>query len=292
MGHQKRDKLNYLHRLLPEGLVADAAWFTRMGYPSPLRSRYVASGWLEPVMRGVFRRPLHTPGVEEGSVPLRWQHVVVSLQLVLERPIVVGGRTALEVQGFGHYASSGRPGEVHLYGDEAAPGWLRKLPMDAAFVFHNARKLFRNEPLADGVGRLKAILGNDAEGDAEAIRGSLTWRRFGDGEWPIVLSTPERAVLELLDELPDKETFHQVDVLMEGLANLSPRRMDGLLRECRSVKVKRLFLWFAERTGHAWLERIDREGVDLGSGKRMLARGGKLDPKYQITVPEDLDAGG
>ena len=111
-------------------------------------------------------------------------------------------------------------------------------------------------------------------------------------EWPIVLSTPERAVLELLDELPDKETFHQVDALMDGLANLSPKRMDGLLRECRSIKVRRLFLWFAERTGHAWLERMDREGVDLGSGKRMLARGGKLDPKYQITVPGDLDAGG
>ncbi len=272
--------------------MADAAWFTRMGYSSPLRSRYVESGWLQPVTRGVFRRPLHTPGVEEATVPLRWQHVVVSLQLVLERPIVVGGRTALELQGFGHYASSGPPREVHLYGDDPAPGWLGKLPMDTAFVFHNARKLFRSEPIADGVRRLKAILANDAGGDVEAVHGSLTWRRFGDGEWPIVLSTPERAVLELLDELPDKETFHQVGALMDGLANVSPRRMDGLLRECRSVKVRHLFLWFAERTGHAWLERMDRAGVDLGSGKRMLARGGKLDPKYQITVPEDLDAVG
>ena len=272
--------------------MGDAAWFTRMGYPSPLRSRYVASGWLEPVTRGVFRRPLHTPGVEDVSVPLRWQQVVVSLQLVLERPIVVGGRTALELQGFAHYASSRPPGEVHLYGDDPAPGWLRKLPMATVFVFHNARKLFRSEPITDGVGRLKAVLADDARDDVDAVHGSLTWLRFGDGEWPIVLSTPERAVLELLDELPDKETFHQVDALMDGLANLSPKRMDGLLRECRSIKVRRLFLWFAERTGHAWLERIDREGVDLGSGKRMLARGGKLDPKYQITVPGDLDAGG
>ena len=137
----------------------------------------------------------------------------------------------------------------------------------------------------------KGDLADAAGEDLDAGHGSLTWLRFGDGEWPIILSTPERAVMELLDELPDKETFHQVDALMDGLANLSPRRMNRLLRECRSVKVRRLFLWFAERTGHAWLERIDREGVDLGSGKRMLARGGKLDPKYQITVPGDLDAG-
>ena len=56
--------------------------------------------------------------------------------------------------------------------------------------------------------------------------------------------------------------------------------------------MKRLFLWFAERHGHPWLERLDRGGIDLGKGKRMLVRGGKLDLKYQITVPDDLDAGG
>ena len=106
------------------------------------------------------------------------------------------------------------------------------------------------------------------------------------------LSTPERAVLELLDELPGGETFHQVDMLMGGLVGLSPKRTSCLLGECRSVKVKRLFLWFAERHGHPWLERLDRDGIDLGKGKRMLVRRGKLDPKYQITVPEDLDAGG
>ena len=286
MSYQNRDKLNRLHRLLPEGLVADAAWFTRMGYPSPLRSRYVASGWLEPVVRGVFRRPLHVPGTAE-TVPLRWQHVVVSLQLVLERAIVVGGRTALELQGFAHYTSSAPPGEVHLYGDDGAPGWLGKLRMETAFVFHNARKLFRGEPIADGVVRLKAVLAGDGP---DVVHGSLTWRRLGEVEWPLVLSTPERAALEVLDELPNKETFHQVDALMDGLASLSPRRVDALLRECRSVKVRRLFLWFAERAGHGWLEHVDREAVDLGSGKRMLAIGGKLDAKYGITVPEDLHA--
>ena len=106
--------LNRLHRLLPEGLVADAAWFTRMGYPSSLRSRYLASGWLQPVTRGVFRRPLHKPGLEETAVPLRWQHVVVSLQMVLERPVAVGGRTALELHGFAHDLPSEGPRDVHL----------------------------------------------------------------------------------------------------------------------------------------------------------------------------------
>ena len=36
--------------------------------------------------------------------------------------------------------------------------------------------------------------------------------------------------------------------------------------------------------------QIDRERISLGSGKRVLAKDGRLDPKYQITVPEDLSA--
>jgi len=292
MRDQKRSLLNRLQRLLPEGLLADAAWLTRMGYPSSLRSRYVGSGWLQPVARGVFRRPPHRPGLEDAETPLRWQHVVVSLQMVLERPVAVGGRTALELGGFAHYVSRAGPGEIHLYGDEAPPGWLGKLAIETPFVFHNSRKLFREEPISDGLDSLKAALAGELPSGSAPIHGSLTWMQFGDGDWPMVLSTPERAILELLDQLPDRETFHQANMLMEGLVNLGPARVGRLLRECRSVKVKRLFLWFADRHGHAWHERLDLDEVDLGRGKRMLARGGKLDPKYLITVPEDLDAGG
>ena len=75
---------------------------------------------------------------------------------------------------------------------------------------------------------------------------------------------------------------------MEGLANLSPRRLEKLLIECRSVKVKRLFFFFADRHEHAWLRRINKGAVNLGKGKRMLVRGGRLNAAYQITVP-DLD---
>lgn len=104
-------------------------------------------------------------------------------------------------------------------------------------------------------------------------------------------STPERAILELLDELPDHESFDQADQLMGALATLSPRRLQRLLEDCVSVKVKRLFFYFADRHGHAWLKALDRDAIDLGSGNRVLAKGGRLDPTYKITVPRSLDAG-
>jgi len=76
--------------------------------------------------------------------------------------------------------------------------------------------------------------------------------------------------------------------LMEGMSDLSPRRLQTLLEACASVKVKRLFLYFADRHRHAWRSRLDVSRVGLGSGKRVLVKGGKLDPHYNITVPSDL----
>jgi hypothetical protein len=76
-----------------------------------------------------------------------------------------------------------------------------------------------------------------------------------------------------------------------GFATSAPRRLQQLLADCRSIKVKRLFVWFAERHNHAWLKKLDRAAIDLGRGKRMLVRGGKFDTKFNITVPETLVAG-
>lgn len=108
MGTQRGSKLNRLQHDLPEGLVVDADWLESRGYSSALRSKYAAHGWLEQVVRGVYRRPaatLSNPNKKDES--LRWQHVVISLQTVLERPFTVGGRTALELQGFAHYLGAG-----------------------------------------------------------------------------------------------------------------------------------------------------------------------------------------
>src|SRR3974390_1775576 len=142
----------------------------------------------------------------------------------------------------------------------------------------------RSISLTKGLPRLDAPRGSN-----EAAQNHWTVQPWGQWNWPLVLSTPERAVLELLDELPKRESFHQADMLMQSLSNLSPRRMQKLLEECRSVKVKRLFFFFADRHRHAWLKRLDKDAVDLGEGKRMLVKGGKLNKPYKITVPDGFD---
>lgn len=274
---QVSGKLNWLEKNLPEGLVVDAAWLTKNGYSTALRSQYLRGGWLEQPVRQVYRRSRGT---------LSWQQVVISLQtLLLRNPLTVGGRTALELQGFAHYLSRAET-EVHLYGPKPPPTWLSKLPLKVRFLYHNDQKLFRNHPVTRGTTSLNWDV---AKNQASDNNPSFTVQPWGQWDWPLILSTPERAILELLDELPDRESFHQVDMLFEGLTNLRPQRLQKLLVDCKNVKVKRLFFFFADRYKHAWLKRLDKSAIDFGKGNRVLAKGGKLDRTYQITVPEDMN---
>jgi hypothetical protein len=279
MGKQNQDKLNSLQRSLPEGLLADAAWLETRGYSGALRKKYVAHGWLDKVARGVYRRPASQFSRESGAKGVPWESVVLSLQLLLHANFAVGGRTALELQGFAHYLSSAPQREVHLYGADKRPEWVLKLRLEGQFFFHNAKRLFPND----------VVLNVENKANDPLLRSSYVSQQWGKWEWPLVMSSPERAILELLDEVPERETFHQADMLFEGMRNLSPLKLQPLLQACRSVKVKRLFLWFTERHQPPWRDVLDRSGIDLGKGKRMLVKGGKLDPKFNITVPESLD---
>ena len=53
--------------------------------------------------------------------------------------------------------------------------------------------------------------------------------------------------------------------------------------------IKVVALWAAAEANHAWFGRLAVERVDLGTGKRQAYRGGRLDAKYQITVPRKDD---
>ncbi len=255
---QKENKLNRLVHSLPEGLLADAAWFERNGYSRSLRNQYVTTGWLEQTARGVFRRP-------RGQ--LSWEQVVISMQTLLAYPISVGGSSALEWQGYAHYLPQSQK-ELHLYSDKKMPSWLHKLPLQLRFITHNRRRIWSNNKSFAGAFSL-----NSPPKEGANLAGDLRVLHWGQWNWPMVVSSPERAYLELLDELPKNDTFHSADVMMEGLVNISPRRMQALLEVTKSIKVKRLFFFFADRHQQQWLGRIKRDLIDMGTGRCWLKVG-------------------
>jgi len=274
MGAQRHSRINRLLLALPEGFLADSAWLQAQGLSRSSIRDYVDGGWLERMGPRIYRRP----GPVANSL-LRWDVVVLSLQQIMHKSLHVGGRTAVELSGYAHYLETGESPTVYLYG-QAAPSWLAKLPLKAHFELRSDR-LFAST----GTGiEMRHFDLHSGETSAETRDAEAK----GPWDWSLTMSVPERAILEMMDELPQHESFHQVDVVMEGMTSLRPQLLGKLLKECRSVKVKRLFLWYAERRGHAWLKHLDQSSIDLGHGKRQLVPAGRFDTRYQITLPAEL----
>ena len=269
MNHQKTPRLKRLLDKVPPGFMVDTAWLKgQEGIDPKSIHEYVARGWLERVVRGVYRRPL--PESVREAADADWQVPLLSLQWIMEKDVHLGGESALDLAGYAHYLSLGNKPRVHLYGD--VPSWLKRLPANTQFVVHS-RLLFGDAR----AGLMDAS--RDAESGAHAVN---VWR------WPIKTSSPERAILEALDELPNEANFDSLDKTFESLTSLRPKLLTELLKACRSVKVRRLFFVFADRHQHAWRKHIETSNVDFGSGPRALVKGGKLHPTYRIYVPADF----
>ncbi|TVQ01841.1 MAG: hypothetical protein EA359_13160, partial [Balneolaceae bacterium] len=102
----------------------------------------------------------------------------------------------------------------------------------------------------------------------------------------IEISTAERAILEYLHDVPKYEGIDEANYIMEGLTSLRPTVLQELMESCKSIKTKRLFLYIAEHYNHTWFKKLNLSSIDLGSGKREIIKGGKLDNKYNIVITD------
>lgn len=274
-----KSKLNVLQKLLPEGLLAPTSWLEARGYSRSLLAGYVKRGWLESPARGVYRRP--------GS-SLEWKHVVATLQhqvLTREPLLHVGGLTALQHRGKAHYVPLGKERRVLLYGSAPLPAWVKAVNLNERFVMRPDAMFASIRVWRSNTGHLVDASGIRLEGDALGDRG-LMEVPSGRDEWRLVYATEERAMLEMVNEVPRLETLDHADLVMQGMVNLRPERVSRLLAACRSVKAKRLFLALAERHKHAWVSYLQWDAFSWGSGKRSLFAGEPMHPKYQISWPK------
>lgn len=264
MSTQKEEKLKKILDAIPPSFLLDTAWLDRHEISRFLARKYVNNGWLERVHRGVFRRP--APNATKANT-LDWKSGLLSMQHIMGYDVHVGGTTALSQQGYDHYLHLGSNAPVWVYGD-AIPNWLAKLPLNAPVETRNT-SLFADPSLG--------LTKDDAD-----TTNALPW------DWKLKMSAPERAVMEAMDELPDHESFHNLDMVFESLTTLRPRTLSALLHSCKKIKVTRLFFVFADRHDHPWRKRLDVEEFNLGSGDRALVKGGRIHPRYRIMVPEQF----
>lgn len=256
MSTNNGSKINQLLNSQPQGVVFLSSWMAKKGYSHDLQQRYKKSNWLRPVGAGAFIRT---------NDRVSYEGAIYALQTQNDLSIHPGGRTALSLLGKAHYLELSA-GRVFLFGDsgEKLPKWFKDHKWGVEISYHETFFLPRD------LGLTKVEINN----------------------FSIKVSGAARAIMECLHLAPQKQVLMECFELMEGLNNLPPRQVQTLLEHCRSIKVKRLFLYMAEKAGHSWFKQLDPKKVDLGKGKRSLVKDGVLIHKYGITIPKALEAHG
>jgi hypothetical protein len=251
MSNEKQSKINRLISQWHRGTAATASYLNRLGFEHVLLTKYRRGGWLQSFGRGAYVLP---------GDRVEWPGALYAVQSQLGLDIHAGGKTALELKGYGHYVPTGKK-RIFLYAKPGVilPAWFKgeRLGVDLVLVRTN---LFSE---------------HNHEGFSE-------WK---EREFSIQIASPERAAMEMLYLVPAKVGFDEALLVMEALTTLRPDVVQSLLEACRFVKVKRLFMYISEKHGHPWVGNLNLSRVDFGKGKRMIVSGGEFDIKYQITVP-------
>lgn len=286
MNGLKRSKINLLLMRWAKSTLATSGWLGTQGVYRQLANTYAKSGWIERVGRGAFKR-----AGDEAD----WTGALYALQTQLHLSVHAAGKTALQMQGYAHYLPLGfasragsASGSKYASVSESASGAQyaslsrsgNKSYPHAVLFGHSDEKLpawFKQHPWKAKIQYTMTRLFGDED--------NLGLTDHDRGDYSIKIASPERAMLEVCYDVPDKESFEEAGHLMEGLTTLRPALVQGLLEKCHSVKAKRLFMYFAEEQNHAWVKKLNLAKVDFGSGKRSLARGGHYNKKYQIVVP-------
>jgi hypothetical protein len=272
MTRGNKDKLKHLLGSVPPNFIVDSPWLSSRQIDYRLAHWYIKSGWLRSVARGVYQRPGVASELDGG--PVDWWAIVASIQCLMGYDVHIGGKTALSIQGFQHYLKFGIKEPVYLYGD--GPIWLRRVTSNRKFITRS-RALFRNNDI-----------GIAESSNPQNVSEQYAVNILGSENWTIKLSFPERAIFEMLAELPNRESFELIDKLFEGLVSLRPGLLQELLEKCSSVKVKRYFMVYADRHDHSWRSYISLNNVNLGSGPRQTFKGGRIHPNHLISVPANF----
>jgi len=102
-------------------------------------------------------------------------------------------------------------------------------------------------------------------------------------------SVPEQAFLECLSLTPQRYNYMDLYYIMEQLTTLRPGVLQELLVGTKSINVKRMFLYMAEKSGRTWFNDLDFSKIPLGVSKIQLVKNGTYISKYKITIPKELN---
>jgi len=254
MSTKNQTKINILLQSQPQGVVFTSSWMVKNGYSLDLQKQYKKSNWFKSIGSGAM--------VRTGD-HLTIEGAVYSLQHQLGLRVHIGGKSALGIHGKAHYLGMHQQ-KMALFSPlrETLPKWF------VSYEGWNNKFTFTQTDFLP------------------ADIGIVEVNQYG---LIIKASSPARSIMECLYLTTKGQSLTECYELMEGLNNLRPQNVQELLGKCNSVRVKRLFLYMADKANHSWFKYLQLDKIDLGKGKRSIAKNGVFNAKYLITVPKELE---
>lgn len=230
---------------LPRGEPLSVAVLASHGVSAFRASALARSGWLTHLARGVYVLPGDTL-TRDGCLSF------LSKQLP---GFHVGSKTALAWRGIRQ--NVGFREILSLWGDQP-----KQLPSWFTERFDNRYQATR---LFDS-----------------ALQKGFGLQPLPNGRPDVLVSVPERALLELLSDTGKTQTLDETRQLVESLRSLREKILDELLAHTTRIKIARLAELLANDLSLPWAPIAKRHSQRLGGGKRWIAvskSGERLDLK-------------
>lgn len=250
MSIESRSKLN---RLLVSGKkngLFFSDWLKKNGYSDQLIRKYRQSGWLTTLDKGVMYRT----GDSLSAIA-----ALSCYNDQLNKEVRIAAHSALEMFGFNHYVPMGKPLLMVACLNSKTPKWMSSENFDKTIKTFSTKMV--DVPLTSIV-------------QADGV--------------DVLVSSPEQAFIECLLLAPEQYNYMDLYYIMEQLTSLRADVVQTLLENIRNQRVKRVFLYMAEKAGHYWFDMIDMHKIDLGISKLQLVESGAYIKKYRITIPKEL----
>ncbi len=219
---------------LPRGEPLSNAALRGHGVSEFRASALGRSGWLTHLGRGVYMLPGDTL-TRDGCLAY----------LARQMPgLHVGGKTALAWRGTRQNVSFREV--LSLWGNQS-----KRLPLWFTERFparYQATQIF----------------------DAD-IRKGLGLQPLPNGRPEILVSVPERALLELLSDVGKTQSLQETRQLVESLRTLREKTLDELLAHTSRIKVVRLTELLGRDLDLPWAATAKRHSQRIGGGKRWVA---------------------
>ena len=242
-----------INRLLSDGIYGGlffSEWLDKKGYSPQLIKRYRESGWLESLSNGVMFRK---------SDKLSALAAIHSFNRQTEKKGRIAAHSALELYGFSHYVPMGKPKLMVSFDPYRPSEWVKSDKFDMRIVSFSTL-IFSNP----------------------------STQRLSKDNLELLVSTPEQAFLECLHLVPLHYNYMDLYYLMEQLTSLDPVNVQKALGNTSSQRIKRMFLYMAEKAGHYWFDMLDSDSLGISNSKLQLVENGTYISKYKITVPKEL----